>query len=557
MSNKTNCKQTGLRRVDWRFLLPTPDGTFHHLVLLGGTASLAARMLDAGIAQRISLTPPRNHTADAIAKLYNSQAQVADIVESLEPGGMVYFEVDRRVRKQVTLTPRRLLQQLQKVGLFSTGIYWAGPNFEHCKRYIPLDIPEAFRWYFSTLYAAGTPFYSILEIVIRIYTKTNACRFMPLAPCFAVTAKASQPEDTEPPDQAPPLLAHSALPKGLQQTGLRPVLLTSGQDDGSRAVLLPFAPGQNQPLTVLKISTFAGFNASTVLEQTRLDGIRACLDGPMRYTVPRPLGLLRYGNLAVSAESYADGLSLSVSSGRWRVPLKQQLSDLHQATAWLSEFHRQTQVGRELWDDTAIHRWIETPLMRYAGLFGVTLQEECLFTEVYKLANELRGASMVLVQMHYDFGPWNLYRCKGGFTVIDWEFDRKQNRDPCGPSLYDLLYFITYWNYLVHHAYDQEAELNTFYKLFVDPNPEDPYAKAVYTVLAQYTADYQIDQRFVPLMLVYMWVEQAIYQVGRKSALGLMEEENRLNNPRVKHLGVLANHVDLFLNRTFEGLSVT
>ncbi len=68
----------------------------------------------------------------------------------------------------------------------------------------------------------------------------------------------------------PSLLAHHALPTELQRPDLRPLVVTSGQDDGSRVVMLPFAPERTQPLGVLKASRLADFNINTKREQETL-----------------------------------------------------------------------------------------------------------------------------------------------------------------------------------------------------------------------------------------------------------------------------------------------
>ena len=53
-------QRASLRRADWRFLLPNPpEGSFQHLVLLGGPAGLAKRIVEEGIARRVSCEIPK------------------------------------------------------------------------------------------------------------------------------------------------------------------------------------------------------------------------------------------------------------------------------------------------------------------------------------------------------------------------------------------------------------------------------------------------------------------------------------------------------------------
>src|SRR5690348_5818925 len=87
----------GLRRADWRFLLPAPpDGMFQHLVLLGGLAELAEQIAVAGIARQVSCHPPPAGTADAVAVLQGAGLSPAHAASYLAPGGALYYEIDRR-----------------------------------------------------------------------------------------------------------------------------------------------------------------------------------------------------------------------------------------------------------------------------------------------------------------------------------------------------------------------------------------------------------------------------------------------------------------------------
>lgn len=531
-------QKTGLRRADWRFLLPAPESVFQHLVLLGGPADLPERIIESGIARRVSVTLPADGFADAIAVLSDAQVQFRDAASCLMPGGALYYEVDRRSPAHLGTTPRQVQNWLRRVGLTPIGVYWAAPDFANCRRYIPLDSPEALQWYLSTLFVAGTSFHRLLEIGLRLYPGNQ--RFASIAPCFAVTAIA----DATQVGVAPSVLGHLSFPTELKSQNLHPVVLTSGQDDGSRVVILPFESGNRQPTAVIKVATNTGFNRNTEWEQATLTEVRSLLNGNMRRTIPRPLGLLHYGELAVGIESYAHGNPLLVTSGRWHASFQQQTDDLRLAANWLYEFHQQIHFGRMSWGETAIERWIETPLTAYAQTFGLTAGEKRLFTEARNRAWCLAGATLPLIWMHYDFGPWNLYRNQNEFTVIDWEFGRNRERDRLGPALYDLLYFVTYWNHVVQHINSEAAELQGFCRLFIQADCADKYSNISRQVIADYMTALDIDRRFLPLLLVYMWVDQALIRYARKQALGEIQTDARAGNRSIGYIAVLARHVE-------------
>jgi hypothetical protein len=105
--------------------------------------------------------------------LHNAQADLISITNSLAPEGQLYYEVDRRQPTNFFLTPMKLEKQLQKVGIYQTGIYWAAPNFERCKKFIPLDMPKVFQWYFATLFESGT----FIQLSSRGHGTKSRCEF--------------------------------------------------------------------------------------------------------------------------------------------------------------------------------------------------------------------------------------------------------------------------------------------------------------------------------------------------------------------------------------------
>jgi hypothetical protein len=536
-----------LRRADWRFLLPSPPGgAFQHLVLLGGSSDLAARIVEVGLADRVSSELPRDRSADALVVLHDAGVALNAAVTCLLSGGVLYCEIDRRSVSALSTTPHRVRRSLHDIGLSTTGVYWAAPDFDRCKRYLPLDVAVALRWYLGTLYTAGTMSLRLLEIALHIYTGLRIHRFAPLVPCLAVTAVAGSDQCS-----APSVLGHPKIPMELRQPGLRPVVLTSGQDDASRVVMLPFVPSGTSPTAVLKISRLAAFNANTEREQITLSELRTHLDASMRRTIPQPLGTFRYGDLIVGVESCAPGHSLWTSSGRWRASVRQQIDDLHLASRWLGEFHRQALVARVPWDDAAIERWVETPFSAYTCTFGLTPDEEQLLVAIRRHARVLVGAHLPIVWLHHDFGPWNLYRADRELTVVDWEFGRDWQRDRYGPALCDLLYFVTYWNHAVRHLNDQAAEMRGFYQLFVAPNEGDDRLQSVHRAIAEYMTALDIDRGFLLPLLVYTWIEQALHQLARKRALGNGSMDARQGIGCIHYIAVLAGHIE----QLFPGIS--
>ena len=513
-------------RLDWRFLLPTCAEPLAHLVLLGAPASLAARVLEAGLAQRVSVALPEAGTADAVAAFSLARVAVRDLAECLRPGGVLYSEVDRRTGGQWRLTPRRARAQLRAAGLVPTGTYWAAPNFDACRRYVPLDGPEAMRWYLSALFVSGSPGHRLLAGALRL--GLGAGVLPALVPCFALTATTA----------LPPAASAAWWTAGVA----RPLVLTSGHDSGSRTVLLPFQRGDRRPRTVVKIAAHAALNANTAGEQATLATLHGRLGGALQRTVPRPLGEALAGGLRASLESSAPGQSLVASSGAWPASFHRQVADLQLMARWLSGFHAQVGAPAGVWDAALFARWLAEPLEAYAATFGLTPAEAALFDQTRAQGQALLGKPLPLVWLHYDFAPWNLFRHGQTLTVIDWETGRGAEHR-WGPGLYDLLYGVTYWHHVVRRLHTEAAELEGLAALFGGAAPGGRYVEAAHHVIRGYLAEQGVDVAFVPVMLVALWVEQALHRVKRGQALGAApaaQPAARAASRPVRYLGVLA-----------------
>src|SRR5690606_5182898 len=109
----------------------------------GGPKGLADRILEAKLAEQVSSDATEGDRADAAILLYDGPIQLDQAAKSLEPGAVVYQEIARTSPSAWPITSDQLRSQFRQVGLTITGLYWAAPNHEDCRRYIPLDFPDA------------------------------------------------------------------------------------------------------------------------------------------------------------------------------------------------------------------------------------------------------------------------------------------------------------------------------------------------------------------------------------------------------------------------------
>ena len=522
-----------LQRLDWRFLLPPLEaGVYERMVVLGAPHDLIQLVRETGIARHVHVHASAEHSADVVAVLAGAELSPQAAARSLAPGGVLYYEVDRRRPSYHATTPTRIAREVHDAGLTLTGCYWARPNFAHCVFYIPLDRGGALSWYVGTVFRRTTRPRRLLAPALLALVRTVGRSIGSLAPCFAVTAEAPGGERQE------PWAGYGALPPDLRQPDLRPLVMMTGGDEHSRVILLPFAPGRNRPEAVLKASRAPDFNRYTEREQVLLGDIRARLDDELRPTLPEPLGLQREGRLVVSAESYSPGQRLAALFAPGRA-VPQQLHDLDRAAGWLAAFHRQARVSEGGWDAEATERWCRTPIDSYRRRFGLNPDEGRLFSAVQDRVQALIGLPFPVVWQHHDFNELNVLRSERGLHVIDWERARP------GPALNDLLYFGLRWSFLARGLHSEVQHLRGFKELFVQPRCDDQIVVAVRQSFERYRAAQGLDERFVPLLLVTTWVDHALDHFERLRALGRLTANVREGNVYTRFVEVLAAHVDV------------
>jgi hypothetical protein len=318
-------------------------------------------------------------------------------------------------------------------------------------------------------------------------------------------------------------------------------LITSGQDDGSRVVLLPFGADQRRPDRAIKIPRHPRYNDRTVGEHVTLTRLRTRLGPPLTQTVPSPVGLCMVDRLAVASESCAAGPSLLVSSSRWGAPLRRRIDDLRLATEWLVAFNRTLTVDQRSWSSMTRHRYVQQPVSDFARINGRTPERDRLFDAITRRSSELEGLSLPVVVQHNDFGPWNVHRDGERVTVIDWEVNGGDPETRHGLPMLDLVYFATHWLFASHRVTGTDERLRVFDGLALDSR--DRLATAARRAWAGYVDALGIDRRFVPLLLALTWIERANDRMfrPRHDAAG---REDPARARYVAYVDRLAAHVD-------------
>jgi hypothetical protein len=358
--------------------------------------------------------------------------------------------------------------------------------------------------------------------MIRLFAGHGPGGLAPWVPCYSVVATAA----------SAPGAAAGALSDGATQLAM----LTSGVDDGSRVVLLPFAAGEETPSRVVKLARLRAFDEHTEREQRTLSELRARLSPAFRASLPTPLGPVHWDGVAGAAESYAPGTPIGVTSGRYGAPFEIARDDLRHAVAWLIEFHRQTRRPASDWSSVWTARVLDR-LDACARLFPARSSGPALLALARASAREA-GGSLPLVRVHNDLGPWNIHRSGSDITVIDWELGEGADRDRLGPAGCDLFYLVTYWFFRARRLRGVRAEARGVRELFVHAGSRGRGVLAAREEIHRYAGALDIDPRFLPLLLVLTWADRALEREERNWLGG--RRRTQAPNPYTRFLEILA-----------------
>ena len=483
--------------ADWRFLLPAlPAGGFEHLLLAGGSTELADVVLDLGVARRVSTTPAHGDEFDAIVILADATADGPRLLRHLVADGVVYWEVDRRVRGVHRMSPQKAFERLQKAGITPQAAYWVKPWFPDRQMYLPIRARGAFDWYLDTLCRAHTRSRRVLKAAVKAFTSQRSIESY--APCYAVIGTRGVLDQTG-------LLGHARGVGACSHRPVHSVLLAHGRAPWNRIAMLLFDHRSALPSAVIKSSRTARFNGAVEWEHQVLRELRSTLSPALRRSIPQS-SAFRWNGLAVAVESCVPGASLDSRAGANQ---PDALDDFHLAANWLAAFHLETTVAH-----VDAREWINRHLLKgvcaeYDRTFGATPAEKRLFAAMTAAADSCAGIQLPLVWQHGDFGPWNIYRTDRELRVIDWEAARQ------GPAAADLFYLAAHWAEGVTAQLDPAAQIRLLLDVITGVAARDAVGRAIEEEVSAYTKRLDVPHALLPWLLVATFAQQAIDRAHR------------------------------------------
>jgi hypothetical protein len=294
----------------------------------------------------------------------------------------------------------------------------------------------------------------------------------------------------------------------------RVIIVTSGYDQASRAVVLPFEPGGTTPRCAVKVASNSKTAIGTLREHERLIGLHATLPGHTARALPRPMGVYTLAERTACVQSCAPGPSMSATVGRWGRPFSAKRRDLDVVVDWLTEFATATRVDVA----TAASDWT---LIYEEAAATIDLPPEVLelLAEARNIARSTQLGALS-VHQHYDAGPWNVHIDRTEPMLLDWETDDLRPTDCLGPPLADVLYLITYWYFLTSNALSESDEEAAIVRLFAMPVTDDRGIVAARMAIDRALVPLGLDRQVIPAVLAAVWAERAVYTHRRRAGLG-------------------------------------
>ncbi len=518
-----------LHSVDFRFLLPSDrEGPFDHVVLLGGIPGTAERLLEANTALVVSRSIRAQPSADAVIVLGRELPDLRHAAHCLQPGGVLYFHVRHVPLLSGLAGTRRLRRALADVGLVLVATYAVRPDFISPRVYIPVEAPGALVWYLRTLHQVPDLKSWLMNKTLMGIGNRRSEVLPSFVPDMAVVARKPAPAEPAMPTNRAWIVSDPVLGRTLGTDDLHTLLIS-----GQRTIVFPFGRTSTEPLAVIKVPKLASQNRATENGHQALADIEQRLDSSIASSVPKPLLLLRWRGITVSAESLMRGRSLARTFDTWRSPLTTKIEGLRDATRWLGNFHRCTQLARTPWNSEQMHYWLTAPTDVYLRTFGETEAEHCLFERARGYAAATIGLQLPLVRQHRDFRPVNIIRSESGeIAVVDWEGYRT------GPAFCDLFHFLFQWH---HSARRQEHQtiVNSVERLLFEPM-EDSISDVIHEVVATYLNELQLHRALVPLLILYTLLELATRR-GEQDQRENLGADLRRDNENIEFIAVLAS----------------
>lgn len=419
-----------LRRVDWRFLLPTPQPE-RSICFSNSPLSEAVAFISESVAD------PHHYPleeCDLAVAINPNTTTLQAAYSALRPGGAVYLEW-LYLRVGGLGGVRRCLEA---AGFEAISCYWCWPwpGRASALFWLPLNASRAPGYYLRSRPKARSFFGRSSQRLLELGWQLG--RWLGLLVPLCVVARKQQVESglalAGLLESLPSIWDSARL--GPAPTKLSWLLLTGGKRSINKVVGLVFADKETQPRLALKLPRVVEAEAALLREATVLQAVHARKSGGVP-GVPQVIFCQRINNLLALGETVLTGepLFIRLHPGNYR-----ELA--LQAANW------QTGLAGEGFAQPPANWWsrlVAPVLDDFSRHFGPALTAKDL-EKTQQILSQLGPLPLVVEQR--DFSPWNILLAHNEeLVVLDWESAELEGL----PGL-DLIYFLTYLGFFLEGA---------------------------------------------------------------------------------------------------------
>lgn len=446
------------RRVDWRFLLPSPELPEVACAAAELPPDLAAGLRrHAGRVVEIDLETAACRPArfDCVVLRNPTPRSIEAAAAVAGARGCIYAELEGATLKAL-LTRVRARRALARAGFSRAELHWHWPSFAECAEIVPLGDPAPLR---LSLRRRRSSWGARLRAAAARAVPRQALAL--IAPCLSVVAV--RPDDPPP---GPAVLRHLErsferlrLARYGVQAPLSGLFVTPRFRASQHVVVLVADRASPEPRLVVKVPRLRGGASGVEREAANLAALHEAWPNAAG-RAPRVVALEEIGGRLALVETALRGEPMTPALVR-RHPRR----CLEAGLALLAEL-----PGRPA-DERWLERLVEQPLRRLAERLPKGAEQD-LIERTLAVVEPLRRAPLELPFEHGDVSAPNLFfvdRRRAG--LVDWEL-----AEPRGLPLGDAVFFLTFAALAQAAARTPEAQRAAFARAFIEEGAWAPAA---------------------------------------------------------------------------------